>query len=133
MRQWLCSLQNYFENKIPFFYTISCKIPFKINSLICPKTNSATHCVTELFPIYQNKHWTIRRREVILLVYKVDHQVALAYLYHILNKCGTKYCVVQILDVSKYYTGATWWQTTELIGITNLHTEMLGNRVNLWL
>ena len=29
-------------------------------SLICPKTKSATHCLTELFPIYQNKHWTIR-------------------------------------------------------------------------
>ena len=27
-----------------------------INSLICPKTESATHCLTKLFPIYQNKH-----------------------------------------------------------------------------
>ena len=31
------------------------------NSLICPKAKSATHCLTKLFPIYQNKHWTIRR------------------------------------------------------------------------
>ena len=37
------------------------------NSLICPKTKSATHCLTELFPIYQNKHWTIR--------WWVDHTV----------------------------------------------------------
>ena len=29
----------------------------------CPKTKSATHCLIELFPIYQNKHWTIRRRD----------------------------------------------------------------------
>ena len=28
--------------------------------MICPKTNSATHCIAELFPIYQNKHWTIK-------------------------------------------------------------------------
>ena len=33
------------------------------NSLICPRTKSASHCLTELFPIYQNKHWTIRRRD----------------------------------------------------------------------
>ena len=24
------------------------------NSLICPRTKSASHCLTELFPIYQN-------------------------------------------------------------------------------
>ena len=33
------------------------------NSLICPRTKSASHCLTKLFPIYQNKHWTIRRRD----------------------------------------------------------------------
>ena len=26
------------------------------NSLKCPQVKSATHCLTELFPIYQNKH-----------------------------------------------------------------------------
>ena len=32
--------------------------------MICPKTKSATHCcLIELFPIYQYKHWTIRRRD----------------------------------------------------------------------
>ena len=30
--------------------------------MICPKTKSANHFLTELLPIYQNKHWTIRRR-----------------------------------------------------------------------
>ena len=33
------------------------------NSLICPRTKSASHCLTELFPIHRNKHWTIRRRD----------------------------------------------------------------------
>jgi hypothetical protein len=31
------------------------------NSLKCPMAKSATLCLTELFAIYQNKHWTIRR------------------------------------------------------------------------
>ena len=30
--------------------------------MICPKAKSATHCLSELFSIYQNKHGTIRRR-----------------------------------------------------------------------
>ena len=34
-----------------------------INSLICPMTKSATHCLTELFLIYQNKHWTNKRQD----------------------------------------------------------------------
>ena len=33
------------------------------NSLICPKNKSASRCLTELFPIYPNNHWTIRRRD----------------------------------------------------------------------
>ena len=66
-----CSLQNYFEIKIPFFCTLFGKFPFKIilnDSLICPKTNSATHCLTQLFPIclkkiYDNQTagWLIRQ------------------------------------------------------------------------
>ena len=31
--------------------------------MICPKPKSAIHCLTKLFPIYQNKPWTIRRRD----------------------------------------------------------------------
>ena len=34
-----------------------------MNSLKCPKSKSLSHCLTELFPIYQNKHWTIRLRD----------------------------------------------------------------------
>ena len=30
-----------------------------MNSLKCPKSKSLSHCITELFTIYQNKHWTI--------------------------------------------------------------------------
>jgi hypothetical protein len=33
-----------------------------MNSLKCPESKSLSHCLTELFLIYQNKHWTIRRR-----------------------------------------------------------------------
>ena len=33
------------------------------NSLICPRAKSSNHCLTELFSIYQNKHWTIRWRD----------------------------------------------------------------------
>jgi hypothetical protein len=32
-----------------------------MNSLKCPKSKSLSHRLTELFPIYQNKHWTIRQ------------------------------------------------------------------------
>ena len=30
-----------------------------MNSLKCPRSKLLSHCPTELFPIYQNKHWTI--------------------------------------------------------------------------
>ena len=39
-----------------FFHNLKMnKIELFINRLICPKAKSATHCLTELFPIYQNK------------------------------------------------------------------------------
>jgi hypothetical protein len=34
-----------------------------MNSLKCPKLKSLSHCFTEFFPFYQNKHWTIQQRE----------------------------------------------------------------------
>jgi hypothetical protein len=34
-----------------------------MNSLKCPKSKSLSHCLTELFPFYQNKHWTIQQRD----------------------------------------------------------------------
>ena len=75
-----CSLNNYFEIKFPFlhsflqnsfqnyfkflfFYNLEktmIKKLFIIN-LICPKAKSAKYCLTKLFPIYHNKHWTIKR------------------------------------------------------------------------
>ena len=33
-----------------------------MDSLKCLKSKSLSHCLTKLLPIYQNKHWTIRRR-----------------------------------------------------------------------
>ena len=47
-----------FKKWILFFQNNSVK-----NSLKCPRTKSASHCLTEIFPIYQNKHWTISRRD----------------------------------------------------------------------
>ena len=32
-----------------------------MNSLKCPNAKSLSHCLTELFPIYQNNIWTIRQ------------------------------------------------------------------------
>ena len=42
-----------------------------MNSLKCPKSKSLSHCLTELFTIYQNKHWTIRQQD--------DHTVVPSY------------------------------------------------------
>ena len=34
-----------------------------MNSLKCPKSKSLSHCLNELFPIYQDKYWTIRQQD----------------------------------------------------------------------
>ena len=36
--------------------------------MIYTKAKPASHCLTELFSIYQNKHWTIRRRDDHIIV-----------------------------------------------------------------
>ena len=41
--------------------------------MICHKAKSANHCLTELFSIYQNKHWTIRRRDDHIVVPSSNH------------------------------------------------------------
>ena len=51
--------RNFARNCVIFFFqSNSVK-----NSLKCPKAKSANHCITKLFPIYQNKNWTIRRQD----------------------------------------------------------------------
>ena len=45
------------------------------NILICPRANSSHHCLTELFSIYQNKHWTIRRRDDHIVVPSSDRNI----------------------------------------------------------
>ena len=55
-----------FLSKLIFFLIFLQLEKIKSNllcSLICLKTKSATYCLTELFPIHQNKHWIIRRRD----------------------------------------------------------------------
>ena len=44
-----------------------------MNSLKCPRAKSTNHCRTELFSIYQNKHWTIRRRDNHIVVPSSHH------------------------------------------------------------
>ena len=34
-----------------------------MNSLKCNKSKSLDHCLTELFPIYRKKYWTIRQQD----------------------------------------------------------------------
>jgi hypothetical protein len=41
--------------------------------LKCPRAKSANHCLTELFSIYQNKHWTIRRWDNHIVVPSSNH------------------------------------------------------------
>ena len=55
--------------------------------------NALNRCLTELFPIYQNKHWTIRRRN--------GHTVVPIVLYWRLSDfIGTMYYIVLFV---KYY------------------------------
>ena len=65
MRQWVADLvlghkKKFARNcvKKMEFYFLSNSV---MNSLKCPKSKSVIHCFTELFPFYQNKHWTIQR------------------------------------------------------------------------
>jgi hypothetical protein len=50
------------------------------NSLKFSMAESATYCLTQLFPTYQNKHWTIGRQE--------DHTVVPSYHRIILEIVG---------------------------------------------
>ena len=50
---------SYCVKKMEFYFQSNSVM----NSLKCPKSKSLSHCLTELFPIYQNKHWIIRRQK----------------------------------------------------------------------
>ena len=127
MAQWLSlrafQIVHYWITLKIFFYTISCKIPYKIilnyhlllfsiffnlttfksnsffNSLISPETKSTTHCLTESFSIYENKHWTVRRRD--------DHSVNLLS-YRIILK------IVGFLHMT-YFQRFAWFGQTLLV------------------
>ena len=62
--------------------------------MICPKTKSATHRLSELFPIYQNKHWTIRQQDD-RSVDPSSHRIILkivGFLVHLLcTQCNVKF------------------------------------------
>ena len=48
---------SYCVKKMEFYFQSNSVM----NSLKCPKAKSLSHCLTELFPIYQNNIWTIRQ------------------------------------------------------------------------
>ena len=50
-KNWVKQMEFYFQSN------------FIMNSLKCPKSKSLSHCLTELFLFYHNKHWTIQRRD----------------------------------------------------------------------
>ena len=57
--------------------------------MICPKAKSATHCLTELFSIYQNKHGTIRRRDDYIVVQSSHHNIfKIDWFYFIAATCS---------------------------------------------
>ena len=66
------------------------------NSLICPRTKSASHCPTELFPIYSNNHWTIRRRDNHIVVPSSDRiKLKIDGFYVCSNKIICHNCIVK--------------------------------------
>ena len=50
-------LQEIVLKKMEFYFQSN----YVITSLKCHKANSMSHCLTKLFPIYQNNIWTIRQ------------------------------------------------------------------------
>ena len=64
-----------------------------MNNLKCPKLLS--HCLTELFPIYQNKHWTIRRQD--------NCSVDLLSHHIILKIVRFQYTIFHVLQASTYF------------------------------
>ena len=52
----------------------------------CPKSKSLRHCLTELFPIYHNRHWTIRQRDN-SSVDPSSHRVILMIVGFLLSQC----------------------------------------------
>ena len=69
------------------------------NSLICPKNKSASHCPTELFPIYPINHWTIRRR---------DNHTVVPSSHRIILK------IVRFLPSYAGHVGATRWDVISI-------------------
>ena len=79
------------KNNFGRHFTRNCvkKIHFQsnsvMNSLNTPKTKSLSHCLTELFPIYQNNIWTIRRWDdhtIIPLPHRIILKIVGFYLEH---------------------------------------------------
>ena len=106
--------------------------------MICPKAKSATHCLTELFSIYQNKHGTIRRRDdhvVVQSSYRNIFKIDWFLLYHTFAAFPsrqhiskekmhdwTKFCPNFILNLS-YHVLISMLNRTESVFCPNLCRE----------
>ena len=88
-KTWIFSLQN---NSVE-------------NSLICPKTKSASHCPTELFPIYPNNHWTIRRRDDHIVVpssNRIKLKIDWLQLFHWLHQRASQRVNQMVATLSRF-------------------------------
>ena len=67
-----------------------------MSSLKCPKSKLLSHCLTELFPIYQNKHWAIRLQDnssVDTLSHRIILKIVGFLMYHSILNTTFKYVI----------------------------------------
>ena len=92
------------------------------NILKCPKANLATHCLAEFFPIYQNKHWTIRWQD--------DHTVVLSSHRIILKIVGFHISIIK-QDLAEKGPKVDQWPTLMLLlSVQDENQEAIGFRMD---
>ena len=93
-----------------------------MNYLKCPKSKSLSHCLTELFSIYQNKHWTIRRRDGHIVVPSSNRIKLKIDGFLIFTKAGRKPNGLDLKLFEKYLTSAnsSIYNTYDLFGFFKL-------------
>ena len=90
-----------------------------MNNLKCPRSKWLSHRLTELFPIYQSKHWTIRQQDdhsvdpschwILSLIVQPTIECSLFWLkkVHFRAKCYTflNFMLIDFLVWTLQYTG----------------------------
>ena len=100
------------------------------NSLICPKDKSENHCPTELFPIYPDNHWTIRRRDNHIVV-PSSNRIKLKIDWFLFSVCClSEVCNLQKIHlfiddnfgnfwvIARQFCGKFWWKILGSISMT---------------